>query len=375
MQTKMARARVEIKDADKGTVDLVFATYNVVDHDGDVQVPGTFEDGAKAAVSAYNHQSWEGKLPVGVATLHTAGRKEARASAQFFMDTPHGAATFATVKALHKAGLGEWSYGYDVLKWSRGEWKNDDGTSRQVRFLEKQFVREVSPVLVGAGINTRTVGAKARKTSTGEGDDTMAVFHGAIRPHETATTDEPWTPADVKSTLDWSVSDLRAVHAWCDHTADPEAKSSYAFRHHDGPGDPANMRACMLGIAAINMGTIDVPAGAKSAVYDHLAGHLRDADAWVPELYTDDGDRSTVKANDAALMVLADLSGVLDHFADVGASRALKGRTMTKANQTLLGWVREELSRLDGMLGAPLDLEGFDPAHELARYIQASHRL
>lgn len=374
MPTKLARARVEIKDADKGTVDLVFATYDVVDSDGDVQVPGTFDDGAKAAVSAYGHASWEGKLPVGVATLHTAGGKEARASAQFFMDTQHGADTFKTVKELHKAGLGDWSYGYDVLKWSRGEWKSPDGTiTRQVRFLERQHVHEVSPVLVGAGVNTRTLAAKGRKTQ--EGDAAMGAFHGAIPGHETPTTDEPWTPADVKSTLDWSVSDMRAVHAWYDATADPEAKSAYAFRHHDGPGDPANLRACMLGVAALNMGTIDVPAGAKQAVYDHLAGHLRDADAWVPELYTEDPDRSTVKANDAALMVLADLSGVLDHFADVGASRALKGRTMTKANQAILGWVREELSRLDGLLGAPTDLEGFDPAHELARFVQASHRL
>lgn len=374
MQTKLARARVEIKDADKGTVDLVFATYNVVDKDGDVQVPGTFEDGAKVAVSAYGHTSWEGKLPVGVATLHTAGRKEARASARFFMDTQHGADTFKTVKELHAAKLGDWSYGYDVLKWSRGEWKESpDGVARQVRFLESQKVHEISPVLIGAGVNTRTLAAKSRKAST-EGDDTM-VYHGAIRPHETATTDEPWTPGDVKSTLDWTVADLRATHAWQDMAADPESKAAYAFRHHDGPGDPANVRACMLGIAAINAGTVEIPDAAKSAVYDHLAGHLRDADVWVPDLFADDASRSTVKANDAALMVLADLSGVLDHFADVGASRALKGRTMTKANQTLLGWVREELSRMDGLLGAPTDLEGFDPAHELARFVQASHRL
>lgn len=374
MQTKLAQARVEIKDDDKGTVDLVFATYNVVDKDGDVQMPGTFEDGAKAAVSAYGHTSWEGKLPVGVATLHTAGRKEARASARFFMDTQHGADTFRTVKELHKNGLGDWSYGFDVLKHSFGEFPPDGGPSaRRVRFLERQKVHEISPVLIGAGVNTRTLAAKARKnTNDGEGD---AVFHGAIRPHETATTDEPWTASDVKSTLDWSVSDLRATHAWYDATQDPESKAAYAFRHHDGPGDPANVRACMLGIAALNMGTTAVPDAAKQAVYDHLAGHLRDADVWVPELVADPADRSTVKANDAALMVLAELGGVVDHFADVGASRALKGRHMTKANQTLLGWVREELSRLDGLLGAPTDLEGFDPDHELARFVQASRRL
>lgn len=151
-------------------------------------------------------------------------------------------------------------------------------------------------------------------------------------------------------------------------------KASYAFMHHHGPGGAANIRAALLGISALNAGMgPDLTPAAKSAVYDHLAGHLRDADAWVPELVEDPADRSTVKANDAALMVLADLSGVLDHFADVGASRAIKGRRMTKANATILGWVRDEMSRLDALLSTPED--GPDPEAEFARYVRLTRGL
>ena len=152
--------RVEIKDGDKGTFVAMFSAFNVKDHDGDVTVPGAFEDGAKMPVSAYGHSSWEGALPVGVAKIKTTD-SEAQAHGQFFLDTQTGLDTFTTVKALSSEGLGEWSYGYDATKRSFGEWpKEGDGPKDQVRFLEQLKVHEVSPVLRGAGIGTHTVSAK-----------------------------------------------------------------------------------------------------------------------------------------------------------------------------------------------------------------------
>jgi len=147
-------SRVEIKDADKGEVSAVFATLEVIDSDGDVTPKGAFEDGAKAAISAYGHKSWQGALPVGKGSIREVGT-EAIFDGRFFMDTADGAATFAVVKALAEDGLGEWSYGYDPVEFSFGE---HDG--KQVRFLNRLKVHEVSPVLLGAGIGTRTLAAK-----------------------------------------------------------------------------------------------------------------------------------------------------------------------------------------------------------------------
>lgn len=144
--------RVEIKDADKGQVVAVFSTFNTVDLDGDVVIPGAFEDGAKVRISAYNHMSWMGELPVGKGVVRTSDT-EAILDGQFFMDTAHGLNTFNVIKAM--GNLQEWSYGFDILKASFGQF---DG--REVRFLEQMKMYEVSPVLIGAGVDTRTLVAK-----------------------------------------------------------------------------------------------------------------------------------------------------------------------------------------------------------------------
>jgi hypothetical protein len=105
-------SRVEIKDADRGQVTAVFATFGVEDADGDVTMPDAFTEGAEAPISAYGHKSWEGALPVGKGRIRTTS-KEAIVEGQFFMDTTHGRDAFLTVKQLGR--LGQWSYGYDAL--------------------------------------------------------------------------------------------------------------------------------------------------------------------------------------------------------------------------------------------------------------------
>jgi hypothetical protein len=157
---RKAFVSVEIKAAGRGAR-AVFSTYNVIDSDGDVTMPGAFETGAVVPVSAFNHSSWGAALPVGTATIRDLGGW-AEADVSWF-DTAAGRETGATVKALADEGLGEWSYGYDVLDWSRGEFAGQD-----VRFLKRVKTFEVSPVLVGAGVNTRTLEASARDTAIGE---------------------------------------------------------------------------------------------------------------------------------------------------------------------------------------------------------------
>ncbi len=153
MKTK-GLSSIEIKDADQGIVAAVFSTFGVIDSDGDVTRPGAFEDGASVRISAYGHASWAGALPVGKGTIRQT-KKEAILDGQFFLDTTAGRDTFTVVKEL--GDLQEWSYGYDPVEFSYGE----EG-DQKVRFLDKLKVYEVSPVLLGAGVNTRTLVAKSR---------------------------------------------------------------------------------------------------------------------------------------------------------------------------------------------------------------------
>lgn len=153
MDTK-SLSRVQIKDADQGIVEAVFSTFDVIDLDGDVTRKGAFTEGAPVVISAYGHRSHDGELPVGKGTIHEVDN-QAIMRGQFFLDTVAGVDTFRTVKALSESGLQEWSYSLQNVASERGEF---DG--KQVRFINSVTVKEVSPVLIGAGVQTRTLGVK-----------------------------------------------------------------------------------------------------------------------------------------------------------------------------------------------------------------------
>src|SRR5690606_16991362 len=100
-----------------------------------------------------NHSIWDGAMPVGMGTIHVEGN-EAILKGRFFLDTTAGRDTFAVVKALGEAQ--EWSYGFSVL-----ESEKDTKDGKPIRVLKDLDVFEVSPVFVGAGVNTRTRSAKS----------------------------------------------------------------------------------------------------------------------------------------------------------------------------------------------------------------------
>lgn len=155
MHTK-SLSRVEIKDADKGIVSAVVSTFGVIDLDGDVTSKSSFTDGAPVVVSAYGHTSWDGTLPIGKGVL-TTNDTEAVANLQFFMNTTHGRDAFETIKHLSESDLQEWSYSLENTVAKRGEL---DG--KPARFIEATTVKEVSPVLRGASIGTRTLSVKSQ---------------------------------------------------------------------------------------------------------------------------------------------------------------------------------------------------------------------
>lgn len=154
MNKKIISGPVTFKaDSEKtGEFRAVFSTLNVIDLDGDVTLPGAFKDGEAVRISFWGHR-WQ-DLPVGKGQIH-ADDSEAWVDGAFFLDTEAGRETYQTVKNLGE--LQEWSYGYDVLEESFGKFEDQD-----VRFLNRLKVIEVSPVMLGAGVNTRT---QAIKTS------------------------------------------------------------------------------------------------------------------------------------------------------------------------------------------------------------------
>lgn len=146
------RFSFELKEGAKaGAFRAVFATFGVVDLDGDVTNPGAFKNGAPVIIGSWGHKTSD--LPVGRGVI-VADQREAAVEGEFFLDTEQGKATYQTVKNLGE--LGEWSYVFTVLKQSYGQHEG-----RPVRFLEDIEVFSVDPVLKGAGIDTRTTDIKS----------------------------------------------------------------------------------------------------------------------------------------------------------------------------------------------------------------------
>lgn len=162
MKTKTFRAAMQIKaDGQPGEFRAVFSTLNVIDKDRDVTLPGAFKEGAAVRISYWGHR-WQ-DLPVGRGVIHS-DEKQAWVDGQFFLDTSAGKETYLTVKGL--GDLQEWSYGYEIEDASFGKFQEQD-----VRFLRALDVPEVSPVMLGAGIDTYTESIKGAGTAPLPADD------------------------------------------------------------------------------------------------------------------------------------------------------------------------------------------------------------
>lgn len=163
MEREYKNIRGEVKELnEKGEGLIVFATLNVIDSDNDVTLPGAFGTQVAQMVPAHD---WS-QAPIGKANIREEG-DEALAEIKLNLKTDLGRNWYEAMKfdLDNPPSKQEYSYGYNVLKESRGEFQ-----SRQVRFLEQMKVHEISPVLLGAGINTRTLALKQEKKTTLEED-------------------------------------------------------------------------------------------------------------------------------------------------------------------------------------------------------------
>ena len=146
---------MELKAEKPGSFTARIATLDVIDKDGDVTIPGAFPAGKTILISAYQHGSWSGGLPVGKGVIREAG-SDVFVDGEFNLKTDTGREHYETVKFA--PDLQEWSYGFTVKdKELDTEW---NGNSVR-RVLKKLDVFEASPVLRGAGMNTGTVNIKS----------------------------------------------------------------------------------------------------------------------------------------------------------------------------------------------------------------------
>jgi HK97 family phage prohead protease len=321
MQSKhKALSGLKITDASEGKVKAVFATLNVKDSDGDVTLAGAFKS-EPVRISAYNHQSWKGALPVGKGVIVEDG-DEVVLEGEFFLETAAGRETFEVVKQL--GDLQEWSYGYDVIDSDRG---TKDGEN--VRFLKEMKVHEVSPVILGAGVDTRTLAVKGKQLQSN------------LRGRLYEAGEERWGSG-------------YGIYVWVE---DFDEAEGYAVFGVERGRDYESIRVSF---------TLD----------DNGAVALGDDDAevvctttWAPKGATNFQFKSHITA------VMAAVDGVADRAADVMAKRAEKGKSLGSESTDLLNELTSRVERLKGVLtpsAEPDDEEttGTDSKQELLRSIR-----
>jgi len=149
--------------SEKGHGVAVVATLNVVDKDNDVTLPGAFGEQVVPMVPAHDWSS----APIGKATIHEEGQ-EVLANFQMNLDTSLGRDWYSALKfdLANPPVKQQFSYGFSVLEFDQGQFEG-----RSVRFLKKLQVHEISPVLLGAGENTRTLALKIAPGNTGCTDE------------------------------------------------------------------------------------------------------------------------------------------------------------------------------------------------------------
>lgn len=157
---------IELKDEAEGSFVARFATLNVRDKDNDITRPGAFLKNKTVLVSAYMHGSWNGKLPVGKATISESG-DDVIAEGQFNLKTIEGKDTYEAIKFAPE--LQEWSYGFYPIEAEDGK-----GEDEGARILKKVDVKEISPVLIGAGVNTGVLAIKSGSTYIEQAETVLA---------------------------------------------------------------------------------------------------------------------------------------------------------------------------------------------------------
>ena len=142
----------ELKDEGSGTA--VFATLGTVDKDGDYTLPGAFGNEQKAKLVAAHDWS---AAPIGVAEIREVGN-EAIADFSFNLGMSSAKEWYESLKFSYANGVTqEFSYGFDILE----EDHEAADKNQAKRGLKRLKVHEISPVMIGAGNDTRLIGVKS----------------------------------------------------------------------------------------------------------------------------------------------------------------------------------------------------------------------
>jgi hypothetical protein len=168
---------LKLDEEKEGSFVAKIATLNVIDMDGDVTLAGAFPE-KKVLISTFGHTSWMGGadgLPPGEAHIKEEGG-EAIGRGLFNLKSDNGRNHYESIK--FSPDLYEWSYGFKALvvgsEKELEDWAKAHDGARPQRILKKVKPFEISPVLLGAGIDTATLAIKSQATYADQAEAALA---------------------------------------------------------------------------------------------------------------------------------------------------------------------------------------------------------
>ena len=143
-------APIELKeDGDTRYIEAVFSLFDTIDSDNDVTKANSLRSGytGNKVPLVWNHD-WSKVIGRGI--IETDNQKAVFKG--YFLNTEAGKEAYETVKAMQD--MQQFSYGFQVMKSTKGTHIDSKGEEVPVRVLEDVKVWEVSPVLVGSQQNS-----------------------------------------------------------------------------------------------------------------------------------------------------------------------------------------------------------------------------
>lgn len=163
MEYKYRTAPAALDTEHEGRLKAAFSVFDEIDSDGDIVRASAFTDG-QAVPLVWAHD-WS--KPIGKGIVRVTN-KHAEFDGAFFTDTAAGMDAYRTVKAM--GDLQEFSWSFQILQ--SGKTKHGDKDAREIT---KATVFEVSPVLVGANRNTRTLAIKGQSRTWDDQDEALTL--------------------------------------------------------------------------------------------------------------------------------------------------------------------------------------------------------
>ncbi len=266
---------VKAEGSEPGTFTALVSRFGNVDEAGDRVMPGSFTPALErhGLPAVYWNHAWVFPGPIGESLDAAEEERGLRVKARLWIDED------PFVRRIHRGMLAgqvrEFSFAYTVAD-SR-EVEEDGKTVREILAFDRVY--EWGPVTAGMNPETELLEVAGLLVPIGR--------KAAAPSHSTPVVDDAWDGG--RAVREAEMPDDLAIFAWVDEER-RDAKSAHKLPHHwpaavDGrrPAVIAGFRAAMGALLGAR-GGVDIPAGDRRGVWEHLARHYRDADLEPPEL-------------------------------------------------------------------------------------------